>query len=91
MKRIVTACILFVVLASPVFAVYHDEKPVGSAEIVEHGKLLHKFVQDNGYGGWSHTELMIVYQQKYYICLIDRNILHCEEKKVYEPTMLGDK
>ena len=90
-KRVLSAFTLSAALVAPALAVSHEEKPFSSAEILEHGKLLHKHDWDDGYGGWSHSELMIVYQHKYYICLIDVKIMHCEEKKVFEPTMLGNK
>jgi hypothetical protein len=44
MKRILTALALFAVLGSPAWAVYHEETPINSAEIVENGKVLHKHV-----------------------------------------------
>ena len=91
MKQFLSALTMSAALVAPALAVSHEEEPLSSAEILEHGKLLHKHEWGDGYGGWSHSELMIVYQHKYYICLIDVKIMHCEEKEVFKPTMLGNK
>ena len=91
MKRILTALALFAVLGSPAWAVYHEETPINSAEIVENGKVLNKHVWNSDFGNWSFTDLMIVFQNKYYICRFNEMALHCTEKEAVKPTMLGDK
>jgi len=90
-KRVLSAFTLSAALVAPALAVSHEENPLSSAEIVENGKILQKDVWKNDFGNWSYTDLMIVFQNKYFICRLNDTALHCMEKEALEPTMLGDK
>jgi hypothetical protein len=46
---------------------------------------------NSDFGNWSFTDLMIVFQNKYYICRFNEMALHCTEKEAVKPTVLGDK
>ena len=80
MKRILTALTLSAVLASPAWAVYHEDKPLGSAEIVENGKILFEYNPYEGSSyGWSYIQLNVVYQGAYYSCQFDNSKIACVE------------
>ena len=80
MKRILTTLTLSAVLASPAWAVYHEEKPLGSAEIVEKGKILFEYnPHAESSLGWAYIQLYVVYQDNYYSCKFDNSKIACVE------------
>ena len=78
MKHILTALTLSAVLASPAWSDNHEEKLLGSAEIVENGKILFKYNPNQGSSyGWAYIQLNVVYQGDYYFCEFDNSKIDC--------------
>ena len=80
MKRILTALTLFAAIGAPALATSQEEKPLGSAEIVENGKILFEYNPHEGSSlGWAYIQLNVVYQGDYYSCEFDNSRISCVE------------
>ena len=80
MKRILTALTLSVAIMVPALATSQEETPLGSAEIVENGKILFEYNPYEGSSyGWSYIQLNVVYQGAYYSCQFDNSKIACVE------------
>lgn len=82
MKRILKGLALSALLTTSVLAGSGEGASLGSAEIVENGKIVHKFdpLKNMISDYWTYVDLLVVYDGRYFRCRLDTYEIRCTER-----------